>query len=79
MMQWPHGARAALSLSFDDARESQAARGLAHLDALNVKGMVVHGLEVPMDQVFLASVYGVSYTLIVLALAVLVFRRRDFL
>jgi hypothetical protein len=54
-------------------------RILPNLDALNVKGMVVHGLEVPLDQVLFASVYGVSYTLIVLALAVLVFRRRDFL
>ncbi|HEY3175600.1 MAG TPA: ABC transporter permease [Candidatus Polarisedimenticolia bacterium] len=54
-------------------------RGLPNLEALNVKGMVVHGLEVPPAQVLFASVYGLSYTLIVLALAVLVFRRRDFL
>jgi ABC-type transport system involved in multi-copper enzyme maturation permease subunit len=52
---------------------------LPNLDALNVKGMVVHGMHVPLDQVFFASVYGISYTLIVLALAVLVFRKRDFL
>jgi peptidoglycan/xylan/chitin deacetylase (PgdA/CDA1 family) len=34
---WPHGARAALSLSFDDARASQVDTGLAVLDALGVK------------------------------------------
>src|SRR4051812_25588334 len=37
MMSWPNGARAALSLSFDDARVSQVDVGLPHLDALGVK------------------------------------------
>jgi len=54
-------------------------RILPNLDALNVKGMVVQGVEVPMTQVFYASLYGVSCTTIVLGLAVLVFRKRDFL
>ncbi len=52
---------------------------LPNLEALNVKGLVVHGIPVPMSQVAYASVYGVSYTMLVLLLAVLVFRRRDFL
>ena len=54
-------------------------RILPNLDAMNVRGMVVHGIEVPLSQVFFATSYGVSYTVIVLALAVLIFRRRDFL
>jgi len=54
-------------------------RVLPNLDVLNVKGMVVHGLEVPLEQVFFASVYGISCTVIVLGMAVLVFRKRDFL
>jgi hypothetical protein len=33
---WAHGARAALSLSFDDARASQLSRGLELLDRLDV-------------------------------------------
>jgi peptidoglycan-N-acetylglucosamine deacetylase len=37
MTQWPHSARAAVSLSFDDARPSQVACGLAALDAHNLK------------------------------------------
>ena len=54
-------------------------RVLPNLEAFNVKGMVVHGVAVPMSQVLTASLYGVSWTVIVLGLAVLVFRRRDFL
>lgn len=34
---WPNGARAALSLSFDDARASQVDTGLAVLDALGAR------------------------------------------
>lgn len=64
-----------------------AARGLCqalywvlpNLERLNVRGLVVHGQSVPFEQVALATVYGVSYTVIVLALATVVFRRRDFL
>lgn len=52
---------------------------LPNLEILNVKGMVVHGLTVPFSQVALAAVYGLSCTVIVLGIAVLVFRKRDFL
>lgn len=52
---------------------------LPNLDLLDVKGLVVHGAPIPATQIVHATVYGVSYTLIVLALAVTIFRRRDFL
>jgi ABC-type transport system involved in multi-copper enzyme maturation permease subunit len=52
---------------------------LPNLEALNVKGMVVHGEAIPWGRVADGCVYGLSYTALVLALAVLVFRRRDFL
>ncbi len=52
---------------------------LPNLERLNVRGMVVHGIHVPLEQVLYAAVYGVSYTIIVLGLAMLMFRRRDFL
>jgi len=52
---------------------------LPNLERLNVRGMVVHGADVPLDQVLTATVYGVSYTIIVLGLAMMMFRRRDFL
>jgi len=52
---------------------------LPNLEALNVKGMVVHGDTVPWTRVLDGCVYGLSYTALVLTLAVLVFRRRDFL
>ncbi|HKY32174.1 MAG TPA: ABC transporter permease [Candidatus Polarisedimenticolia bacterium] len=52
---------------------------LPNLDALNVKGLVVHGDPVPAARMLHASLYGVSYTVVVLGLAVLVFRKRDFL
>ncbi len=54
-------------------------RVLPNLEALNVKGMVVHGVQVPLSQVAFGVIYGVSYAVIFLALAALVFRRRDFL
>lgn len=52
---------------------------LPNLEWLNVKGQVVHGINVPMSQMLLATAYGISYTVIVLVLAVIVFRKRDFL
>jgi peptidoglycan/xylan/chitin deacetylase (PgdA/CDA1 family) len=36
MITWPNAAKAAVSLSFDDARLSQADRGIAFLDSLKV-------------------------------------------
>jgi len=54
-------------------------RLLPNLEAMNVKGMVVHGIDVPPSQVVFACLYGAAYTVIVLALAVMIFRKRDFL
>jgi ABC-type transport system involved in multi-copper enzyme maturation permease subunit len=49
------------------------------LENFNFKTEIVHHLPIP-PQVFLwATLYGVCYTAFVLALAVLVFRRRDFI
>ncbi|MFQ5701353.1 MAG: ABC transporter permease [Acidobacteriota bacterium] len=52
---------------------------LPNLEMMNVRGMVVHGTPVPPEQLLLACLYGVSYTSIILMIAVAVFRRRDFL
>ncbi len=54
-------------------------RILPNLELLDVKAMVVHGVPVPAAQVFFGAVYGLSYTAILLALAALAFRKRDFL
>ncbi len=49
------------------------------LENFNFKTEIVHHLPIP-PQVFLyATLYGLCYTTFVLALAVLVFRRRDFI
>ncbi len=49
------------------------------LENFNFKTEIVHHLPIP-PQVFLwATLYGLCYTAFVLALAVLVFRRRDFI
>lgn len=68
-------------------RAGAVGRGICHalywvlpnLERLNVRGMVVHGTPVPPEQLVLGAVYGVSYTVIVLALAMVIFRKRDFL
>ena len=67
--------------------EGALGRGICHalywvlpnLERLNVRGMVVHGTPVPAEQLLMGAVYGVSYTVIVLALAMVIFRKRDFL
>ena len=52
---------------------------LPNLELLNVRGSVVHGVAVPAAQVLTAAVYGLCYTAILLSLAALAFRKRDFL
>ena len=48
------------------------------LENFNFKTEIVHGLPIA-PQIFLyATVYGILYTLFVLTVAILVFRRRDF-
>jgi ABC-type transport system involved in multi-copper enzyme maturation permease subunit len=52
---------------------------LPDLENFNFKTEVVHGLPIPPG-IYLSSVlYGVCYTAFILGLAVLVFRRRDFI
>jgi ABC-type transport system involved in multi-copper enzyme maturation permease subunit len=52
---------------------------LPDLENFNFKTEVVHGLAIP-PAIYLSSfVYGLCYTVFILALAVLVFRRRDFI
>jgi ABC-type transport system involved in multi-copper enzyme maturation permease subunit len=51
---------------------------LPDLENFNFKTEVVHGLAIP-PAIYLSSLlYGLCYTVFILALAILVFRRRDF-
>jgi ABC-type transport system involved in multi-copper enzyme maturation permease subunit len=52
---------------------------LPDLENFNFKTEVVHGLGIPGGAWLTAPAYAVCYTAFVLALAVLVFRRRDFI
>ena len=51
---------------------------LPDLEHFNYKTEVVHGLGIPASSWWSAPAYGLCYTVFVLALAVAVFRRRDF-
>ncbi len=51
---------------------------LPDLDAFNYKTEVVHGLPIPASAWISAPAYAVCYTVFVLGLAMIVFRRRDF-
>jgi ABC-type transport system involved in multi-copper enzyme maturation permease subunit len=52
---------------------------LPDLENLNYKTEVVHSLPIPVDLVLFSTLYGVAYSVFVLALATLIFRRRDFI
>ncbi|HWP34926.1 MAG TPA: ABC transporter permease [Thermodesulfobacteriota bacterium] len=52
-------------------------RLLPNLEAFNVRGRVAHGEAVGLAEIGAASAYGALYLVAVLALAVLVFRRRE--
>jgi ABC-type transport system involved in multi-copper enzyme maturation permease subunit len=52
---------------------------LPDLEALNFKTEVVHGIAVPPAALVNGLLYAACYTAFVLALAVLVFRKRDFI
>jgi hypothetical protein len=72
---------------FEEVVDSPAAAWIArgayyvlpNLAPFNVKAEVVHGLPLGADSVALAALYGVSYGVVVLALACLAFERKDFL
>jgi len=49
------------------------------LENLNFKTEIVHHLPIPPQVLLYSTAYGILYTLFVLAAAVLVFRKRDFI
>jgi ABC-type transport system involved in multi-copper enzyme maturation permease subunit len=51
---------------------------LPDLEVFNYKTEVVHGLPIPAAALLTGPAYAVVYTAVVLSVAVLVFRRRDF-
>lgn len=52
---------------------------LPNLENFNVKSEVVHHLPLPFQFFFFSTLYGIFYTLFVLTVAFLVFRKRDFI
>lgn len=52
---------------------------LPNLERFNVRGELVHGVEISGLQVGLATVYGLAYTAVVLIAAMAIFERRDFI
>lgn len=52
---------------------------LPDLENFNYKTEIIHHLPIPADLLLYSTIYGVLYTVFVLALAVLVFRKRDFI
>lgn len=52
---------------------------LPDLENFNFKTEVVHHLPIPPKIFFYSSLYGILYTVFILALAMMVFRRRDFI
>jgi hypothetical protein len=53
-------------------------RVMPDLDAFNLTVQAAHGLPLAASDVWLALVYGVSYSAVVLVAAVALFERRDF-
>ena len=51
---------------------------LPNLDAFNFRAAAVHGLEVPTGQYTYSLAYGIIYTIVILGLSTIVFRKRDF-
>jgi ABC-type transport system involved in multi-copper enzyme maturation permease subunit len=52
---------------------------LPDLENLNYKTEIVHNLPIPPQMLIYSTLYGIFYTLCVLFLAILVFRKRDFI
>jgi ABC-type transport system involved in multi-copper enzyme maturation permease subunit len=52
---------------------------LPNLEHFNVRGRLVHGVPVSLEEVSFALIYGLAYTALVLLAASSVFQRRDFL
>ncbi len=51
---------------------------LPNLDRINVRTEVVHGIALPAGRLAWGSLYGLAYALAILALACVVFERREF-
>jgi ABC-type transport system involved in multi-copper enzyme maturation permease subunit len=52
---------------------------LPDLENFNFKTEIVHNLSIPPEVLLYSTLYGFFYTVFILALAMLVFRRRDFI
>ena len=52
---------------------------LPDLENFNFKTEIVHHLPIPLQTLLYSTVYGIFYTVFVLFLAILVFRKRDFI
>jgi len=52
---------------------------LPDLENFNFKTEIVHNLSIPPEVLIYSTLYGLFYTVFILALAMLVFRRRDFI
>jgi len=50
---------------------------IPNLDYLNIKGTVVYHLPVEKGYLYLASLYGIGYVLIILLLSIIIFQKRD--
>lgn len=53
-------------------------RVLPNFGKFNIRAEAVHGIPVPMAEIGWATMYGLGYTVAVLAIAMWVFERRDF-
>lgn len=51
---------------------------LPNLERFNLKGHVIHQLDVPLNDLALIVAYGMAYTAFLLLLASVIFQRRDF-
>lgn len=51
---------------------------LPNLERFNIKGQVIHQVDVPLEQMALILTYGVCYTVLLLLVAAAIFQRREF-
>jgi len=66
--------------------DSALARGVSvllyyvvpNLSNFDIRGEVVHGIDVPWSFILLSMVYGLVYSAVVILTATLIFRRRSF-
>jgi len=52
---------------------------LPDLENFSLKTEVVHGLPIPASHMLYSTAYGIVYSAFILALAILIFRKRDFI